>query len=703
MSLKLSSLLASFLLTLSTVQAAPPAPYPPLPTEGQLQWHDMEMYAFVHFTTNTFTNKEWGYGDESPEIFNPTAYDPEQIVGTLAKTGFKGVVLTCKHHDGFCLWPTKTTKHSVVSTKWQNGKGDVVRDFAKACKKFGVKFGIYVSPWDRNHPDYGTEKYVAAYREQISELLTGYGPVFIVWHDGANGGDGYYGGKRESRSIDRSTYYDWPKTWEMVRKLQPLAVIFSDVGPDVRWVGNEHGTAGYPCWATYTPRSKTANGAPPAPGMTIGTDGQQGTENGKFWIPAEADVSIRPGWFWHEDQNSRVRTPENLLNLYFNSVGRGANLNLNVPPDRRGRIHENDVTSLQEFHKLLNRLYSVNYAKGAKVTANKERSGYKANHILTPGRKNYWAAPDGQNTAELTITLPESRTFSVIRLAEAIQLGQRIRQFSVKIMQNGDWTPWITGSSIGPRAILRGKNVTTDKLLITIEKSDAPPTLSEFSLWLEPVTLQTPKISRKKDGLISVETIPAAETRYTLDGSEPGKNSPIYTTPLSLPMGGLLKVRHFIGKEASPVLTEELPVSTSRWKVVQAESSAAAPERAFDGNPGTLWHTHHGEKGEIPPPQNLDIDMGEPVNVSAVLYTPRKDGSQNGIITKYELYISDTPDSWGKPVAEGEFSNIAANPITQRITLKSPIKGRYMRFTAKEVLKASHVSVAELGVISSQK
>lgn len=696
--MKIISGLLSLISLITCVAANEPKPYLPVPSKAQLDWHDMELYSFVHFTTNTFTGKEWGFGDEDPNIFNPTEYDPEQIVGTLAKTGFKGVVLTCKHHDGFCLWPTKTTKHSVESVKWKEGKGDVVKDFAEACKKFGVKFGIYVSPWDRNHPDYGTEKYVDIYHEQLRELMTNYGPVFIVWHDGANGGDGYYGGKRGSRSINRSTYYDWPTAWGLVRELQPGAVIFSDVGPDVRWIGNERGIAHYPCWATYTPR--TADGSPPAPGLTVGKDGQSGTLNGKYWIPAEADVSIRPGWFWHASQNSMVRTPENLMNLYFDSVGRGANLNLNVPPDRRGKIHENDINSLQGFRSLLDKLYEKNYADNATAKASSSRQGGEIGNIFTKGREAFWMTPDDQRSAKINIKLPKAETFNVVRLEEPIQFGQRIRQFNIKVKENGKWTDWINGSSIGPRAILRGKQITTDELLLSIDQADAAPGLCGFSLWKEAVTLTQPAISRDKKGNITITTLPAAITRYTLNGKEPSLQSPEYTSPLHLPGSGMIKAKTFLGEQASSTATMEFPASTHKWKVLSAENSASKPENAFDGNPRTLWHTHHSEKGEIPPPLNLDIDMGEQLDIAAILYTPRRDGSKNGIVSKYEIYISNSPDSWGKPVATGEFSNILANPITQKIELHRPVKGRYLRFVAKETAAASHVSVAEIGVIT---
>ncbi|MGA2195069.1 MAG: alpha-L-fucosidase, partial [Bryobacteraceae bacterium] len=260
-----------------------PAPYGALPTGRQLRWHSLETTAFLHFTVNTFTGREWGYGDEDPNIFQPARFDADAIVEALAAAGMRGVVLTCKHHDGFCLWPTRTTGHSVRNSSWRSGQGDVVRDLAAAAARRNLSFGVYVSPWDRNNPNYGTPAYIGIYRRQLTELLTDYGPVFEVWHDGANGGDGFYGGAREKRTIDKRAYYDWPETWDLVRKLQPGAVIFSDVGPDVRWVGNERGIAGDPCWATYDPVG--AGGGPASPGDVRERESPAGHRHGTRWLP----------------------------------------------------------------------------------------------------------------------------------------------------------------------------------------------------------------------------------------------------------------------------------------------------------------------------------------------------------------------------------------------------------------------------------
>jgi alpha-L-fucosidase len=425
----------------------------PVPSARQLKWHQLEVYSFLHFTINTFTDKEWGYGDEDPNLFNPAAFDPDAIVSALAAGGMKGVILTCKHHDGFCLWPTKTTEHCVRNTKWRGGKGDVVREISDAARRHGLKFGVYLSPWDRNTALYASPKYVEMYRAQLRELLTQYGPLFEVWHDGANGGDGYYGGARERRTIDKRTYYDWPGTWDLVRKLQPEAVIFSDIGPDIRWVGNEKGFADETCWATITPVGE--DGGPPAVGDVRQKDLQSGHRDGKYWMPAECDVSIRPGWFWHEKENAAVKTPEQLMDLYFKSVGRNASLLLNVPPDRRGLLHENDVASLAAFGRELKRTFAQNLLAGAKVSKSKSE----------------WVA-----------ALPRQSEIRVLRIRENISLGHRVDGFAVDAHANGEWGTIAQGTSVGACRLVRlPEPVMTDRLRLRIVKASAAPEIAEFS------------------------------------------------------------------------------------------------------------------------------------------------------------------------------------------------------------------------------
>ena len=450
------------------------------PSARQLRWHEMEMYAFLHFSPNTFTDREWGYGDEDPAIFNPTAFDADAIVTALKRGGMTGVILTAKHHDGFCLWPTRTTKHSVASSPWRNGKGDVVREIADACRKHGLKFGVYLSPWDRSHPSYGTAAYIDVYREQLRELLTGYGPIFEVWHDGANGGDGYYGGAREKRTIDRRTYYDWPTTWALVRELQPDAVIFSDVGPDVRWVGNEKGIAPETSWATFAPVGEDGGAA--APGYVKTDESGSGHRNASQWLPPECDVSIRPGWFFHEKENARVKTPDQLMDLYFQSVGRGCNLLLNVPPDRRGLLHEADVAALGAFGDRVRRLFGTDLARGSKALVASESAGPAPQ--LVDGKPETYRLASSQEPATFVIELDKPASIGVVRLREHIALGQRVDAFAFDVWSGSAWQQVAQGTSIGATRLVRlARPVETSRVRLRITKASSPPALSELGLF----------------------------------------------------------------------------------------------------------------------------------------------------------------------------------------------------------------------------
>jgi alpha-L-fucosidase len=450
-----------------------------------MRWHELETTAFLHFTVNTFTNKEWGYGDEDPNLFNPVAFDADAIVNALAAAGMRGVILTAKHHDGFCLWPTETTEHSIRNSAWRAGKGDVVRDLAAAAHRVGLSFGVYLSPWDRNNSAYGTPAYIDNYRRQLTELLTNYGPIFEVWHDGANGGDGYYGGAREKRTIDKRTYYDWPKTWALIRKLQPDAVIFSDVGPDVRWVGNERGTAGDPCWATYDPVG--ANGGPASPGDVRERESPTGSRHGAHWLPAECDVSIRPGWFWHEAENAEVKSAATLIRLYYNSVGRGANLLLNVPPNRDGLLSKEDVASLAEFGSYRRATFARNLAADAKASASTERGTFTAANLLDGKPDTFWAADEAARESDIAFDLPQEASFSVIRVSEAIRFGQRVDAIAVDRWSDGVWGQIATATSVGPHRLIRlASPVTAQRMRLRVTQASASPVLSEFALFAEP-------------------------------------------------------------------------------------------------------------------------------------------------------------------------------------------------------------------------
>jgi alpha-L-fucosidase len=477
--------LASIAAITAMSQVPDPKPYGVLPTARQIAHDQYKTYAFLHFSPNTFTNREWGQGDEDPNVFNPDDFDADQIVLALKAGGMKGAILTCKHHDGFCLWQTKTTNHSVASSSWMGGKGDVARAISEACKRHGLKFGIYVSPWDRNNAEYGKPAYVNTYREQLRELLTNYGPIFEVWHDGANGGDGYYGGANETRSIDRRTYYGWPTTWAEIRQLQPAATIFSDVGPDLRWVGNENGIAGETCWQTFSPLAPDGGAA--TPGDCKSDEATQGHRNGKLWLPAECDVSIRPGWFWHEAENSKVKSAKQLVDLYYQSVGRGAYFLLNVPPNRHGRIEQADAESLKEYWQTIQRTFATNLASGAELVPSNVRGNspkFGVANLLADDPDRYWATDDRVISPNVEIRMPRPASFDVIRLKEHIALGQRVGSIAIDVWRNGAWAQVVTATSIGGCHLIRLDHpVQSDRVRLRITSSAACPALWGFGLF----------------------------------------------------------------------------------------------------------------------------------------------------------------------------------------------------------------------------
>ncbi len=475
-------LLLSTSLAVQSAAASPPEPFGTVPSQPHLDWHDLEYYGFIHFTINTFTDREWGGGDESPDLFNPSGCDPEQWARVAAESGMKGLILTAKHHDGFCLWPSQYTEHSVKNSPWKEGKGDLVRELSEACKRQGLLFGLYLSPWDRNHADYGRPAYIEYYRNQWRELLSGYGPVFETWYDGANGGSGYYGGANETRRIDNTTYYDWLPTWKLVRDLQPGCIRFSDGGPDIRWVGNEQGLGYDPNWCTFNRDGRW-------PGVSEQKSLWHGDQGGTHWVPAEVDVSIRPGWFWHESQNEEVKTLDQLLEIYYASVGRGCNLLLNVPPDRRGLFHEIDVERLGQLGQYIKTTFATDLAKGKSATADSTRASsadFAAAKLTDGDRRSYWAAADGVLQASLEIDLGGPTTLDNIRIQEHIPLGQRVAAFEIEARVDGEWKGMAEGQTIGPRRILRTERVTADAVRVKLTKCLAPPVISTVEVYCSP-------------------------------------------------------------------------------------------------------------------------------------------------------------------------------------------------------------------------
>lgn len=682
--------LASVLCLIACKNPEAPKPVGALPPTYQLPWHEMEYYAFIHFNMNTFTDMEWGTGGEDPALFNPTELDVNQWVKVIKDAGMKGVIITAKHHDGFCLWPSKYTEHSVKNSPWKNGKGDVIRELSDACKKAGLKFGVYLSPWDRNHAEYGRPEYVTYFHNQLRELLTNYGEIFEVWFDGANGGSGYYGGANETRTIDAHTYYQWDKTFAIVRELQPNATIFGDEGPNIRWIGNELGYGTPTNWNPFTSN-------PSLQGKDHLHHLGEGDENGINWIPAEADVSIRPGWYYHAREDHQVRPLEKIVDIYYASVGRGYNLLLNLPVDRRGLVHENDIKRLMELKKVIEADFAHNLVTDASVTASNIRENHKffsAEKTIDNDKNTYWATDEGVTEASIDINFTKPTTFNRFMAQEYIPLGQRVKKFKLEYQKDGKWKTIDEQTTIGYKRLLRFLPVTATKVRFTILDAKASPLISNIGLYNAPALLVTPQFSRDKNGQVTLT--PADESTeifYTLDGSKPNDKSLRYTTPFSVTHPTTLK---FVAYDQSKKLYSEvasysLDIPKTKWKVLSTINDI---QKIVDEDP-ISWFIQEKSKT----PTAVTIDLGELLNLKGFIYLPSQDRWAEGTISHYIFEVSTDNVHW-KKVSEGEFGNIKNNPIEQRITFAEE-KARYIKLTAvKTVDDTNRVSYAEIGIIT---
>lgn len=425
------------------------------PTKQQLEWQELETGMFIHFGMNTFTDREWGDGTEDPRWFNPTDFDAHQWISVAKEAGFRYVVLTAKHHDGFCLWQTRYSEHSVKNSPWRDRKGDVVKEVAKACEELGVKFGFYLSPWDRHEKSYGTPGYDLYFRNQLTELLIDYGEVVEVWFDGAYGGPP---GKEHK--------YDWRSYYEVVRKLQPRALI-AICGPDIRWVGNEEGVAPETNWSV-----QDATPFHTCLGIT-----------GKVWYPAECDVSIRPGWFWHAHEDEKVKSLKHLIDIYFKSVGRNSVLLLNVPPSNKGLISEPDIQRLREWRKVLDKTFAINFTLNKPATASSIRSDTKPSNTVDGKKTTYWAPSESAKEAWLEIDLQQPTTFNVAMVQEHIAEGQRVERYRIEAFDGHDWKIIARGTTIGYKKLDRFEAITATKARLVISSSLATPLIQAFGLY----------------------------------------------------------------------------------------------------------------------------------------------------------------------------------------------------------------------------
>lgn len=671
-------------------QTKAPAPCGPVPTENQMLWQEMEYYSFVHFSLNTYTDQSWGYGNEDVKLFNPEKADCRQWARICKEAGMKGVIITAKHHCGFCLWPSKYTEYSVKNAPWKNGKGDMVREMADACKEYGLKLGIYLSPWDRNHPDYGKPEYITYFRNQLTELLTNYGEIFEVWFDGANGGDGYYGGANETRKIDRTTYYDWKNTYALIRKLQPNIVIWNDGGDrgDLRWVGTEDGFVGETNWSLLNATGEVEWGML-----------HFGLENGNAWVPAEVNTSIRPEWFYHPNEDSKVKTVPFLMETYYNSIGRNGTFLLNFPIMPNGLIHPYDEKAALELAQAVKESFAVNLAEKMNAEASNVRGNAKefgAAMAIDGNKDTYWATDDNLTTASLTIDLGKPTLFNRFMAQEYIRLGQRVKGFSVEAFVDGNWKEVAKATTIGYKRILRFPSIKATKVRFSITDSKSCPVISNIGVYNAPVFLNAPSIVRNQSGEVSLTTNDIGPIfYYTTNGSEPSIKSNLYTAPFTA--DGKVDIKAIAydpaSGKSSPAGYENFDISKKNWKLVGINDQNA--NKIFDGNTTTVWHQRDGKKLPI----DLVIDLGKSYNVCGFKYLPDQNRWSSGIMTNYQFFISEDGIDW-KLVSEGEFSNIKNNPVWQ-IKSFSAVNTRYIKLTAVKATWGDDIAgYAEIDVIT---
>ncbi|HET9571060.1 MAG TPA: alpha-L-fucosidase [Bacteroidales bacterium] len=492
-------LFSLFVAGIFNAQSSKPASCGPVPTENQMRVQEMETYSFVHFSLNTFTNQSWGFGNEDVKLFNPQQADCRQWARICKASGLKGIIITAKHHCGFCLWPSKYTEYSVKNAPWKNGKGDMVREMADACKEYGLKLGIYLSPWDRNRSDYGKPEYITYFRNQLVELLTNYGEIFEIWFDGANGGNGYYGGANETRKIDAKTYYDWKSTYELIHKLQPNCLIWNDGGDrgDMRWVGTEEGYVGETNWSLLN-----------ATGDVSWNMLHFGLETGDKWVMAEVNTSIRPEWFYHSNEDNQVKTVPKLMDLYYNSIGRNATMLLNFPIMPNGLIHPADEKNGIEFGKAIKEAFACDLALHKKVKATNVRGksrNFSAAKAVDGNKNTYWATDENTKTASLTIDLGKPTSFNRFLVQEYIRLGQRVKAFTVEALVDGTWKELAKATTIGYKRIIRFQAVKATIVRFNIVDSKCSPVISNIGIYDAPEVLSTPVVEASKTPLMPIK------------------------------------------------------------------------------------------------------------------------------------------------------------------------------------------------------
>jgi alpha-L-fucosidase len=719
-----------------------------LPRPNQAAWMRLERTFFLHFGVNTFNEVEWGSGREEPSIFNPTELDANQWLGAVNHFGGTLFVLVAKHHDGFCMWPTRYTPHSTVASPWRGGSGDLVREVADAARARGVKLAVYLSPADlyqlKTNPNnpagyygngssnvlsviptdpssfqsnpakgrapapgftnytYMVDDYNRYFLNQLYELLTEYGPIQEVWFDGAN----------PDRSVQQT--YNYAAWYNLIRNLQPKAVIMGK-GPDVRWVGNEGGVGRTTEWSVIPlPTSPDTFNWPDMTAGDLGGRAKLRPGSHLWWYPAEVNTTILGGnqWFWA--RNKHPRTVTQLVDIFYTSVGRNGNLILNLSPDKRGLVPNNQLDALNKAAQIINETFAADFAKGGKVTADDSNPENSAALVLDGNLDTWWEAAPGRTNGTVTLTLPKVVAFDVVSLQEAVDhRGQRIESFAIEAWDGSAWvnTEKIQSddlTTVGHRRLIRLKSpVTTEKVRIRIIGARLEPTLAELGLFKQSIKTLPPTISdRTTNGAVSLSNLAGNKMVYTLDGGEPTAKSPVYTAPMVLPPDRSVTVRTAsllpdgkLGIIGSRVFAGMMPVG---WKVVNVDSEELAGEHssganAIDGSSTTIWHTRWN--ADQKQPHSITVDMGRTHRIGGFTYLPRQDGLLNGVVEKWRLETSTDGVNWTTNIADGSFANIQNNPSLQVVSF-APGEARYFRFTSlRAIWNSGWTSAAELSVL----
>lgn len=722
-----------------------------LPRANQTEWMRLERTFFLHFGVNTFNEVEWGTGREEPTVFNPTALDAKQWLDAVTNFGGKMIVLVCKHHDGFCYWPTRYTAHSVAASPWHGGKGDEVREVADAARARGVKLAVYLSPADlyqlktnpKNPAGYygnGSSNVLSAiptdpasfqsnpargraptpgftnytylvndynryFLNQLYELLTEYGPIQEVWFDGAN----------PDPSVHET--YSYEAWYNLIRRLQPNAVIMGK-GPDVRWVGNESGVGRATEWSVIPlPTAPDKFRWPDMTGGDLGCRAKLKPSSHLWWYPAEVNTTILQNnqWFW--GRNKHPRTVTQLVDIFYTSVGRNGNLILNLSPDKRGLVPDNQLDALNKAAQIINETFANDLAKGGKLTADSSDDTHDPALVLDGNLDTWWEAAPGRTNGTVTLTLPRPVTFDVVSLQEAVDhRGQRIESFVIEAWNGTAWVapeklPSDDLTTVGHRRLVRLKApATTDQVRIHITGARLEPTLAEMGLFKQSVATLPPTISdRSATGAVSLSNLAGHKMVYTLDGSDPTTTSAVYTGPIALPADRSITVRAAsflpdgkLGIVGSRVFAGIMPLG---WKVVSVDSEETAAGKnsganAIDGNSATFWHTRWN--ADQKQPHSITVDMGKTNHIGGFTYLPRQDGLLNGVVEKYRFETSADGVSWTTNIANSSFANIQNNPSLQEVSFAA-VNARYFRFTSLRAIWGSGwTSAAEISVLPAQ-